>query len=110
MACLDRSINILKIEMKIVSEKSQYHRFALYYDYTPERVEFCKQLKDSFGWQKFSFNQYGELKRWVFSDSLFIPVIKERFPEAIVEPVVESVVFQEQSWAMEKQKKQWMSS
>lgn len=85
--------------MKIVAEKSKFHRFALYYDYTPDRVEFCRNLKESFGWDRFSFETVGELKRWVFTDSLFIPVIAERFPEVQVEPQVEEIVQKEQTWA-----------
>jgi SWI/SNF-related matrix-associated actin-dependent regulator 1 of chromatin subfamily A len=87
--------------MKIIAEKTKYHRFALYYDYTPERVEFCRSLKESFGWAKFSFETEGELKRWLFSDSLLIPVIQERFPEVQVEPEVEALVRQEQKWTKE---------
>jgi SNF2 family DNA or RNA helicase len=91
--------------MKIVAEKTKFHRFALYYDYTPDRVEFCRSLKESFGWDKFSFDVQGELKRWIFSDSLFIPVIVERFPEVQIDPDVESIVSQEQRWANEQKEK-----
>jgi len=87
--------------MKIIAEKTKYHRFAFYYDYSPERVEFCRSLKESFGWAKFSFETEGELKRWLFSDSLFIPVIKERFPEVQIDEQVEQLVMQEQKWANE---------
>src|SRR3990167_7514788 len=89
--------------MNIVTEKTKYHRFALYYDYHPERVHFCQDIRDSFGWQKFSYDSSGGLKRWVFSDSLFVSVIKERFPEAQIEPDVESIMLTEQAW-MQKQK------
>lgn len=83
--------------MKIVAEKSPYHRFALYYDYTADRVEFCKSLKDAFGWQRFSYDSNGS-KRWVFSDSLLVPVIQERFPEVEIEKSVEEIVGHEQQW------------
>ena len=85
--------------MKIVAEKTRFHRFALYYDYTPERVEFCRTLKESFGWDRFSFDVQGTLKRWVFTDSLFVPVLVERFPEVEIDPVVEKIVEHEQEWA-----------
>lgn len=91
--------------MKIVAEKSKYHRFALYYDYNPDRVEFCRNLKESFGWDRFSFESLGEMKRWVFTDSLFVPVLAERFPEVEIDPEVESIVKNEQSWANEQKKK-----
>lgn len=92
--------------MKIIVEKTQYHRFSLYYDYTQERVDFCKDLKDSFGWKSFSFDSSAGLKRWVFSESLLVPVIKERFPETYVDPMVEEVVAHEQKWAAEAKKKE----
>lgn len=84
--------------MKIVSEKSKYHRFALYCDYSKDRIDFLRSLKDSFGWDKFSYEAIGDIKRWIFSDSLFIPVLVERFPEIQVDPQVEVVVRVEQSW------------
>ena len=84
--------------MKIISEKTKYHRFALYYDYTGDRVDFCKNLKETFGWDKFSYSAEGTLKRWVFSDSVLIPVIAERFPEVMIEKSVQEIVKKEQSW------------
>ena len=91
--------------MKIVAEKTRFHRFALYYDYTPERVEFCRTLKESFGWDRFSFDVQGTLKRWVFTDSLFVPVLVERFPEVEIDPVVEKIVEHEQEWANKQKEK-----
>lgn len=91
--------------MKIALEKSKYHRFAFTYDYTADRVEFCKSLKESFGFQRFSFEALPHTKHWVFSDSLFIPVIRERFPEVVIEPQVEKIVRAEQGWAQEIHKK-----
>ena len=91
--------------MKIVAEKTQKHRFSLYYDYSPERVDFCRTLKDSFGWDRFSYEAQGSLRRWVFSDSLFVPVLAERFPEVEIEKQVEDIVTHEQGWANEAKKK-----
>ncbi len=91
--------------MKIITEKTKYHRFALYYDYTPERVDFCKTLKESFGFEKFSYDSFGSLKRWVFTDSLFIPVIAERFPEVVIEQQVKDIVKNEQKWTVEQNKR-----
>lgn len=92
--------------MKIISEKSRHHRFALYYSYSKDRVDFCRSLKESFGYQRFSFQVDGELKRWVFTDSLFVPVIAERFPEVQIDPSVEEIVVQEQVWANESKKRE----
>lgn len=90
--------------MKIVTEKSPYHRFALYYEYTPDRVEFCRELKESFGWQRFSFESMGSLKRWVFSDSLFVPLFKERFPETEIAPDVLNIAEKELNWKLKDEK------
>ena len=70
--------------MKIVLEKSKYHKFALYFDYNQAMVDFCRNLKDGFGWDKFSFEQLGMLKRWVFSDPLFIEVLRTEFPAIVI--------------------------
>jgi len=91
--------------MKIIPEKTKFHRFALYYNYSPTRVEFCRNLKESFGWEKFSFEAEGTLKRWLFSDSLLVPVIQERFPETEIDPKVEEIVRKEQTWANEQKEK-----
>jgi SWI/SNF-related matrix-associated actin-dependent regulator 1 of chromatin subfamily A len=55
-------------------------------------------LKESFGWEKFSFDVQGNLKRWIFTDSLLIPVIAERFPEVEIDPEVNAIVRNEQQW------------
>lgn len=90
--------------MKIVAEKSNYHRFALYYEYSPDKVEFCRTLKDSFGWQRFSFESMGNLKRWVFSDSLFVPLFKEKYPEVDIAPDVLKIVEKEINWKLEEER------
>jgi SWI/SNF-related matrix-associated actin-dependent regulator 1 of chromatin subfamily A len=58
-------------------------------------------LKDSFGWKKFSYDSPDKkIRRWVFSDSLLIPVIAERFPEVYIEPLVKEIVKKEQVWTI----------
>ncbi len=82
--------------MHIKAEKSRYHRFTLYYDYAPDRVEYCRIIKDSFGWQRFSYDSSEGLKRWVFSESLFVKLLVERFPEIEVDPMVLNIVEHEE--------------
>ena len=91
--------------MTIALEKSKYHRFSLKYDYSHDRIEFCRMLKESFGWQRFSFENMGEIKRWVFSDSLLVPVIQERFPEVEISSEVEAIVEHEQKWSLEQKQR-----
>lgn len=83
--------------MKITAEKSRYHRFSLYYEYAPDRVEFCRALKDSFGWQRFSYEGGGSTgtKRWVFSEPLFVRLFQEQYPQIEIEPVVMNIVTHE---------------
>lgn len=74
--------------MHIKAEKSAYHVFALYYDYDPLKVEFCRALKETFGWDKFTFNSDQGMKRWVFSDPVIVQEIIKAYPTAIIEPAV----------------------
>ena len=71
--------------MHIKTEKSSYHVFALYYDYDPIKVEFCRALKETYGSDKFTFNSDQGLKRWVFSDPVIVQEIVTAFPSAVVE-------------------------
>lgn len=91
--------------MKIISEKSKYHRFALYYDYRQDRVDFCKSLKDTFGFKEFSFAIDGNMKRWVFTNSIIVPVLKEHFPELAIDPIVQKIVENEQAWSIKQSTK-----
>jgi len=74
--------------MNIKAEKSQFHSYALYYDYDPGKVAFCKALKETYGWQKFGFNADQGLRRWVFSDSFIVTEIIKAYPGAIVDTAV----------------------
>jgi SWI/SNF-related matrix-associated actin-dependent regulator of chromatin subfamily A-like protein 1 len=74
--------------MKIVAEKSRYHRFAWYFDYNQKTIEFARMLKESFGWERFSFNSDEGIKRWVFSDTFFVGLIEEKFPQVEVDNLV----------------------
>lgn len=74
--------------MHIKAEKSTYHIFALYYDYNQKKVDFCRALKESYGWEKFTFNSEQGLKRWVFSDPVIVQEIVNAFPETLVDTEV----------------------
>ena len=82
--------------MKITGEKSKYHRFALNYEYAPDIVEFCRLLKESFGWQRFSYDTTSGTKRWCFSDSFLVTVIKGKYPSVEIDPLVWEIVKHEQ--------------
>jgi SWI/SNF-related matrix-associated actin-dependent regulator 1 of chromatin subfamily A len=84
--------------MKILAEKSKYHRFAVQYDYAPDRVEFCRTLKDSFGWERFSYDSTGS-KRWVFSEPIFVRLFQEQYPTVQIEPEVLKTIQHEDALA-----------
>ena len=86
--------------MKISIEKTPRHRFALFFEgYNADYVSFCRDIKESWGFQNFTFaSDLTNGKRWVFSDSLLVSVIKTRFPQITVDPLVQRIVEKEQSW------------
>ena len=85
--------------IKIVEERTQYHRFALYFEpFDPKVVELCRMLKESFGIQQFSYNLEGGNKKWVFSQSIIVRTFQEQFPDVEVEPAVEAIVLHELKW------------
>lgn len=87
--------------MKITYDKTQYHRFSFTYDYNPDIVEFCRNIKEAFGWQKFQYDSV--LKRWLFSESVLVTAIKERFPDVRVDPVVHKIIQNELNIEIEAQ-------
>lgn len=89
--------------MKIIHQKSKYHRFAFTYSYSPEVVEFCRTLKDAFGWQRFSFETNENGKMWVFSDSVLVASIKEKFPDVVVDRAVREIVMHETEYEIAEQ-------
>jgi len=76
--------------MKIEILNTKYHQFGFTYDYNADVLKFCRLLKDSWGWQNFSFDP-GH-KAWVFSDPRIIEAVYERFPEAVISPEVRELV------------------
>lgn len=64
------------ISLKILPEEdTQYGKeFGLFFQYHPQLVEKCRKIKDSFGWQQFSFD--GNLKAWSFTSDVLEVVLK----------------------------------
>lgn len=92
--------------MRVSAQKSRYHRFTFTYEFTKESLEFCRILKDSFGWDRFHFDSADGLKRWVFSETFFIKLLMERFPNLEVDADVLSVYQHEMGIVIDEQKKQ----
>ncbi len=76
--------------MKIIQEASIWHKYALEAEYDQSLVTYCQFLKESFGFQSFSWD--AETRKWRFSDPTIVGLIREKFPAIIVEPDVEMEV------------------
>jgi SWI/SNF-related matrix-associated actin-dependent regulator 1 of chromatin subfamily A len=63
--------------MKITYDKSQFHIFRLRYEFKQERVEFCRTIREAFGWKNFVFDSAS--KSWMFSDPYFIELLQSKF-------------------------------
>jgi SWI/SNF-related matrix-associated actin-dependent regulator 1 of chromatin subfamily A len=74
--------------MKIILDKSKYHKFGFYYNYNPQVVDFCRSLKDAFGWQNFGFEAEGDKKRWVFSQRQILEALVAMYPQIQIDPNV----------------------
>lgn len=65
--------------MKIEVAKTRYHSMTFDYPYKASTVAFCKLLKGSWGWEKFSWD--APYKRWAFSDPKIVQAIMAQYPE-----------------------------
>jgi SWI/SNF-related matrix-associated actin-dependent regulator 1 of chromatin subfamily A len=70
---------------EIKAEKSAYHKYAFYFSFDVQAVDFCRALKQQYGWQTFTFNADEGQKRWVFSDIKFIDMIKKQWPDVEID-------------------------
>jgi hypothetical protein len=50
--------------MTILKESTKYYQYAFVYDFDMAVVEFCRSLKEKYGWQEFNFSD----KKWRFKD------------------------------------------
>lgn len=62
--------------MKVVREKTPYHTYAVEFEFSPTLLEYCRQLKNTYGWKKFTFFQ----GKWRFSDPEIILEIQKYHP------------------------------
>lgn len=81
--------------MKIVYEKTKWHRFAWYFSYRPERIDFARTLKETFGWQNFTYEADGDKKRWVFSQIQILETLVGMYPQCDVDTQVRKIALQE---------------
>lgn len=70
--------------MKICYEKTEYHIFTFEFSFSNETLEFCRFLKDSYGWKKFSFSE----GKWRFNDPMIIFLVQTKYPNVVIEEKV----------------------
>jgi SWI/SNF-related matrix-associated actin-dependent regulator of chromatin subfamily A-like protein 1 len=70
--------------MKIIVEETQFFKYKFDYKFTLDELEFCRYLKKTLGWHEFSFVDKG----WRFNDLKIIQMIKNRYPQLEIDPVL----------------------
>lgn len=81
--------------MKIILDKSKYHIFGWYFDYSPQMIDFAKTIQEAFGWQAFSFCSEDNKKRWVFSDINILTTLTAMYPQCEVSDEVKIIAIRE---------------
>lgn len=90
--------------MKIIKEKTKYHEYALESEYSPELVNYCKFLKETFGWKEIQWDF--ENKKWRFHDPSVISMLKNKFKETEIPEEVSSDVTRYEDLLADAKKKQ----
>ena len=62
--------------MKIINNPTKYHTFIFEYQFDYEILEYCRWLKEQFGWKQFTFYD----KAWRFSKPDIIEFIQAKYP------------------------------
>jgi SWI/SNF-related matrix-associated actin-dependent regulator of chromatin subfamily A-like protein 1 len=75
---------------KIIAQNIGYHKFAFYFDYNQEVVEFCRLLKNTYGYDNFSFYGFKGHKAWIFSEGEIIAAIKGNYPDTELDLVADA--------------------
>jgi SWI/SNF-related matrix-associated actin-dependent regulator 1 of chromatin subfamily A len=68
--------------MQLIVEKSKYHAYAFVFPFSLDALDFCRKLKDQYGWRNFSFVQ----GKWRFADLGIAWIIKEKYPAVVASP------------------------
>lgn len=72
--------------LRIQYDPKSDHSFALVSDYNKSIVDFCRAIKDTYGWRKFTWDI--ATKRWRFSDPAIIRTFKDSFVALEIDPAV----------------------
>lgn len=90
--------------MKIIKERSVYHIYAFESKYDNDIVSYCQFLKTSFGSQNFSWDTDG--RKWRFSDSTIVTMMKDKFPRLEIETSVAIDVYLDQKGKKEQKEQE----
>lgn len=52
------------MKIQVIKERTALHSYALVFPYDQSVVDFCRKIKEKFGWENFSFSD----KKWRFDD------------------------------------------
>lgn len=72
--------------MRIIKEETKYFRFAFDFSFSNSVIEYCRSIRESYGWQEFTWSD----GRWRFNDRSIISLLKSRFPPLEIEPEVKA--------------------
>ncbi len=78
--------------MKITYEKTQYFTFAFEYTYSTSIMEYCRFIKQTYGWKEFNFNQ----GKWRFNTPTIISLIQMQFPGVVITDEVKKMIKEEE--------------
>jgi len=67
--------------MKIIQEKTKYHKYAFDYEFSMSKLEFCRYLKAKYGWQEFNFFE----GKWRFNNPEIAKEIKYKYAEVEID-------------------------
>ncbi len=62
--------------MKVEIEKTTYHSYAFTFKFNTDVLEFCRSLKEKYGWKEFAWNE----NKWRFHDDRIAFEIKKKYP------------------------------
>ncbi len=71
--------------MKIIEKQSKWFRYLFCFDYNPQVVDFCRYIKNKYGFDMFNFVKEKELVGWGFNDAKIMEEIVIKFPATIIE-------------------------
>jgi len=61
--------------IQVIREDSQYHSLALVFPYDPDVVDFCRMVKEKYGWKEFTFSD----GKWRFDNTEILNDFNSRY-------------------------------